>query len=260
MRGPLRAFLCAMAGLTLAVAVPASAQAQFGDRPYHLVAPIFTPKTGTSFTVLMTSGDDSSQSMLLRRYDAVGTLLTSQAVTIGAHGSLQASPAAHSGAPLHVELWANSPAIMARLTYTTPSDATEVITEERMRMVGPERTVPGNVVALQSTADATQGAVNNLQGTANAIQGTANSIQGTANTLQGTANSIQGTVFDVRTSVGSLTPKLDAIAGDVTALRGAPGPAPDARVATLQRDVTRLRSELRSLRRILLHRIPARRR
>ena len=87
-------------------------------RPYVLSSPIFTPKTGTSFVTLFTSVEDTSMSMLLRRYDAVGTLLTSQAITIGAHGSLQASPAAHSGAPLHVEIWAPKPGIHMLVTYT----------------------------------------------------------------------------------------------------------------------------------------------
>jgi hypothetical protein len=212
--------------------LPAVAAAQGETRPYHLVSPIFSPKTATSSTVLMTSGDDASQSMLLRRYDAVGTLLTSQAVTIGAHGSLQASPAAHSGAPLHIELWSASPAIMARVTYTDSSDVVQRILESEWLHVGPERDVPAAVSALQG-----------------AVAG-----------VQGTANTIQGTVFDVRTVVGAITPKLDTVATDVSALRGAPAPAADARVSTLQRDVTRLRTELRSLRRILLYRIPARRR
>jgi hypothetical protein len=212
-------------------ALPAAASAQFGSRPYHQVSPIFSPKTGTSITLLMTSGDDSSQSMLLRRYDAVGTLLTSQTVTIGAHGSLQASPAAHSGAPLHIELWSDSPAILARITYTDSADVTQRIMEESWLMVGPERTVPDAVFALQ----------------------------GTATSIEGKVDGVQGTVFDVRTSVGALTPKLDAVATDVSALRTVPGPTPDARVATLQRDVTRLRNELRSLRRVLLYRIPRRR-
>ena len=213
-------------------ALPSVASGQVGSRPYHLVSPIFSPKTSTSFTVLMTSGDDASQSMLLRRYDAVGSLLTSQAVTIGAHGSLQASPAAHSGAPLHIELWSESPAIMARITYTDSSDVTQQLLEERWLHVGPERDVPAGVSALQ----------------------------GTAASIEGKVDGVQGTVFDVRTSVGALTPKLDAVAADVTALRGVPGPTPDARVTTLQTDVKRLRSELRSLRRILLYRIPVRRR
>ena len=65
--------------------------------------------------------------MLLRRYDAVGTLLTSQTITIGAHGSLQASPAAHSGAPLHVEIWSPSPYVTMRITYTDNASVTQVI-------------------------------------------------------------------------------------------------------------------------------------
>jgi serine protease len=90
--------------------------------PYVLSSPIFSPKTGTSFTTLFTSIEDTSMSMLLRRYDAVGTLLTSQSITIGAHGSLQASPAAHSGAPLHVEIWAPKPGVGMLVTYTDSGD------------------------------------------------------------------------------------------------------------------------------------------
>ncbi|HWL34993.1 MAG TPA: hypothetical protein VNQ77_02250 [Frankiaceae bacterium] len=96
-------------------------------RPYVLSSPIFTPKSATSFTTLFTSIEDVSMSMLLRRYDAVGTLLTSQAITIGAHGSLQASPAAHSGAPLHVEIWMPRPNLSMRITYTDSSDVSRVI-------------------------------------------------------------------------------------------------------------------------------------
>lgn len=95
--------------------------------PYVLSSPIFSPKTGTSFTTLFTSIEDTSMSMLLRRYDAVGTLLTSQSITIGAHGSLQASPAAHSGAPLHVEIWAPKPGIAMLVTYTDSGSAAQRI-------------------------------------------------------------------------------------------------------------------------------------
>ncbi|HVE68343.1 MAG TPA: hypothetical protein VNB64_07160 [Solirubrobacteraceae bacterium] len=242
----LRTMVVAALAVLAACALPAAAPAQSDPRPYHLVSPIFTPKDATSFTVLMTSGDDASQSMLLRRYDAVGTLLSSQAVTIGAHGSLQASPVAHSGAPLHIELWSPSPAVMARITYTDSSNVTQRILEEQWLRVGPERGLPA--------------AVAGLQGTAGAIEAKVDGVQGTANAVQGTTSAIQGTVFDVRTAVGGLAPKLDAVAADVSALRGVPSPTPDARVTTLQRDVTRMRNELRSLRRILLRRIPARRR
>lgn len=110
-------------------------------RPYVLSSPIFTPKSSTSFTTLFTSVEDVSMSMLLRRYDAIGTLLTSQAITIGAHGSLQASPAAHSGAPLHVEIWAPRPGIHMRVTYTNSSDATVVI--EPGDMIKPRGTGTG---------------------------------------------------------------------------------------------------------------------
>lgn len=113
-------------------------------RPYVLSSPIFTPKNATSFTTLFTNIEDVSMSMLLRRYDAVGTLLTSQAITIGAHGSLQASPAAHSGAPLHVEIWTPRPLISMLITYTDSSDVARRI--EPGDMIKPLST--GNLTAL----------------------------------------------------------------------------------------------------------------
>jgi hypothetical protein len=109
--------------------LPSRPAEALGDatRPYVLSSPIFTPKTGTSFTTLFTNIEDVSMSMLLRRYDAVGTLLTSQAITIGAHGSLQASPAAHSGAPLHVEIWMPRPGVTMQITYTDSGSVVQKI-------------------------------------------------------------------------------------------------------------------------------------
>lgn len=112
-------------------------------RPYVLASPIFTPTTGTSFTILFTSYEDVSMSMLMRRYDAVGTLLSSQAITIGAHGSLQASPAAHSGAPLHVEIWTPRPHVVMQITYTNSSSVTVVVPWADMH--APDRKAGGDV-------------------------------------------------------------------------------------------------------------------
>jgi len=133
MRRSLWSFVAGLivAGIVVAqVVLPGQDRAlAIGDstRPYVLSSPIFSPKSSTSFTTLFTSIEDVSMSMLLRRYDAVGTLLTSQAITIGAHGSLQASPAAHSGAPLHVEIWAPRPHITMRITYTDGADVARII-------------------------------------------------------------------------------------------------------------------------------------
>jgi hypothetical protein len=106
---------------------PAAANVGERTHKYVLSSPVFSPKTGTSFTTLFTSAEDVSMSMLLRRYDAVGTLLTSQSITIGAHGTLQASPAAHSGAPLHVEIWAPKGTFTMQITYTDSASATQRI-------------------------------------------------------------------------------------------------------------------------------------
>lgn len=146
MRRSLLSFVTGLivAGVVVAqIVLPGRDQAlALGDatRPYVLSSPIFTPKTGTSFTTLFTNIEDVSMSMLLRRYDAVGTLLTSQAITIGAHGSLQASPAAHSGAPLHVEIWTPRPHVTMLITYTDSSDVARRI--EPGDMIKP--TAPGS--------------------------------------------------------------------------------------------------------------------
>lgn len=119
----------AVAAYVVPMRLPGRQAEALGDatRPYVLSSPVFTPKASTQFTTLFTSIEDTSMSMLLRRYDAVGTLLTSQAITIGAHGSLQASPAAHNGAPLHVEVWAPKPHLTMLITYTDSSDITRRI-------------------------------------------------------------------------------------------------------------------------------------
>ena len=152
-----------------------SPSAALGDatRPYVLSSPIFTPKTGTSFTTLFTSIEDVSMSMLLRRYDAVGTLLTSQAITIGAHGSLQASPAAHSGAPLHVEIWAPRPGIHMLVTYTDSGDVARRI--EPGDMIKPRGTGTG----FEAMSPARL--CNTLDGQGTACQGQTLGANGTLN-------------------------------------------------------------------------------
>ena len=247
--------VAALVGIVV-ISLPSAAVGQFGDRPWHYVSPIFTPKTGTSFTTLWTSGDDASQSMLLRRYDAVGTLLTSQAVTIGAHGSLQASPAAHSGAPLHVEVWSNSPAIMCRITYTDSSDVVRTILPDEWRRVGPDDGVALAVHELQGTADSIEGAVSGVQTSLGGLTTKVDAVAADVGVLKAQGAKIDAIVADV-----------GAIKADVGAIKAQGPPAPDPRVAALQtqvsrlsQDVTRLRAELRSLRQVLLRRIPARRR
>ena len=239
------------AAITAVVAVVAlgaasTAAAQFGVRPYRYSTPLFTPKDGSNSTVVFASAEDASQVVNLRRYNAVGGLLSSTNVTLGAKSSIIAFAGANSGAQMHIEVWADSPTVMMEVTYTDAGNAVQKIPRADIAQVGPERGVPAAVVGVQRTAD---------------------SIEATTNAVNGTVNTIQGTVFDVRTSVGALGPKLDAIAADVGAIRGQAPPAPDPRVAALQtqvttlnRNVQTLRGEIRSLRRILLHRIPARRR
>jgi len=213
--------------------------AAVGDatHPYVLGTPIFTPKTSTSFTLLMTSYEDVSQSMLLRRYDAVGSLLTSQAITIGAHGSLQASPAAHSGAPLHVELWSPRPWVTARVSYTDSGDVSRSITEDQMMHAGPAQATAAGVDALSADVGALGSPIDSLVSGVSSLQ----------TTLAGVDTKVAG----VDTKVGVIDSKVVALDGKV----GTPAPtdvsALTAKVDKLTSDLAKTRKSIRSLRALL---------
>lgn len=172
-------------------------------RPYVLSSPIFTPKSSTSFTTLFTNIEDVSMSMLLRRYDAVGTLLTSQAITIGAHGSLQASPAAHSGAPLHVEIWAPRPLFTMLITYTDSSDVSRRI--EPGDMIRPAS--GGDLTALNPfrVCDTRQAGVNCPQGKVGAGGEIAVQLAGVGGVQSG---GVKAVVVNVTATAGTLASHL----------------------------------------------------
>ena len=175
--------------------------------------------------------------MLMRRYDAVGTLLTSQAITIGAKGSLQASLAAHSGAPLHVELWTAVPGITALVTYTDASDVARRIEPGDMLKTGP----------TDATVASVAGDVTALSGTVGNVASDLTALKPPIDAMTNNISSLQSVLGGVDTKIGALDGKVSALSPATTeSVTGL-----DARVVTLQRDVTRLRAGMRSLRRLV---------
>src|SRR5688500_15636938 len=72
------------------------------DKPHVLSTPLFTPKSGTNSTLTFASMNDTSVVLNLRRYNAVGGLLSSTNVTLGAKSSIIAFAGANSGAQMHI--------------------------------------------------------------------------------------------------------------------------------------------------------------
>ena len=97
------------------------------DKPYVLSTPLFTPKDGSNSTLVFASMEDSSVVVNLRRYNAVGGLLSSSNVTLGAKSSIIAFAGANSGAQMHIEIWSPTPFFTMELTYTDPGSAVQKI-------------------------------------------------------------------------------------------------------------------------------------
>ena len=216
------------------VGAPATAVAQIAGKKYMLMTPLFTPKNGSNSTLVFASGNEASETVNLRRYNAVGGLMSSTNVGLGAKSSIIAFAGANSGAQMHIEIHHNLPAVQMELTYTDPGDAVVKIDAGDMLRLGPEQGVPDSIAAVQNSVNALGDPIASLQSGVSLL--------------------------------GTVPSKLDSIAADVAAVRGAPAPPADARVGTLQtelasvkREVTRLRAELRSLRKSLLRRLPRRR-
>ena len=96
-------------------------------KPYVLSTPLFTPKDASNSTLVFASMEDSSAVVNLRRYNAVGGLLSSTNVTLGAHSSIIAFAGANSGAQMHIEIWSPTPFFTMELTYTDPGSAVQKI-------------------------------------------------------------------------------------------------------------------------------------
>lgn len=118
-----------VAGLVVPGRLPGREAGAIGsvDRPYVLSTPLFTPKDGSNSTLVFASMEDSSVVVNLRRYNAVGGLLSSTNVTLGAKSSIIAFAGANSGAQMHIEIWSPTPFFTMELTYTNPASAVEKI-------------------------------------------------------------------------------------------------------------------------------------
>ena len=206
--------VCSLVG-----AVPAHATQ--GD--WRIGVPVFSPKSGTSFTMLFSHFEPTSQQFLVRRYDAVGNLLTSQSLTIGANGTLQASPAANFGAPLTVQVWTEHPGLAVKVTYTDPGDVVRTIEPGDMRLLGPTAATEAGLGDVSAKVDTVNTAVGGL---------------GTS--LSNLASSVSG----VDTKVVALDAKASATTTTLATLQG--------RLATLQRSVTGLRAYVTAMRSTLV--------
>jgi hypothetical protein len=97
------------------------------DKPYVLSTPLFTPKDASNSTLVFASMNDASVVVNLRRYNAVGGLLSSTNVTLGAKSSIIAFAGANSGAQMHIEIWSPTPFFTMELTFTDPGNAVQKI-------------------------------------------------------------------------------------------------------------------------------------
>ena len=97
------------------------------DKPYVLSTPLFTPKDASNSTLVFASMNDASVVVNLRRYNAVGGLLSSTNVTLGAKSSIIAFAGANSGAQMHIEIWSPTPFFTMELTYTDPGSTVQKI-------------------------------------------------------------------------------------------------------------------------------------
>ncbi len=118
-----------LAALVLPGRLPDRNAEAIGDatRPYVLSTPLFTPKDATNSTLTFASMEDTSSSMNLRRYNAVGGLMSSTTFPLGAKSSIIAFAAANSGAQMHVEIWSPTPNFTMELAYTNSSSAVVTI-------------------------------------------------------------------------------------------------------------------------------------
>ena len=162
------AALTALTAAVVLAALPASA----GAAAYTYVSPLYTPKSGSNATLTHNSGDSASQVVTVKRINAIGGLMSSNNITIGAKSSLISFAGANSGAQMHLELESSSPAILTRITFTDPGDAVQTILPNEWRILGPELELPAandtigdNVAALQGSVGALGPKVDGAAGT-----------------------------------------------------------------------------------------------
>jgi hypothetical protein len=254
--GMMRGMIVVMAAvvLTMAVAGPAAA-ADIGDgaHPFVYTTPLFTPKENSNSTLVFASADGESHVVKLRRYNAVGGLMSSTNVTLGGHSSMIAFAGANSGVQMHIEVWSRSPGVMLEVTYTDPGSAVQRIPAGDIRMIGPAEHT------LAATAAQTLSAVQ--------------ALSSPLETLTAKVGSVESDLGGVRSGVDGLGPKVDALGPKIDALQGgvsASDTGATGRLTTLAADnaklrksvgklrkgVGRLRKELRALRGLIVKRLP----
>ena len=237
----LRACAVVFAVLAASAVCAPPAGAQSDTRPWAYISPFYQPKTGTSANLHFTNGDDVTANVNLRRYDAVGGLLSSTNFNVSAKGTIIAFAGANNGAQMHVEAWVNSPAVLAEILYTDAANAAHVIESDRWRVVGPERAVPAAVAGLQETMGELRPPILALEGRFDAVQSGVGALDGRFDAAGSKLDALQSGVNNLSGPVNGVSPKIEALAAENAALR---------------KDVKRLRTDLRRLRKLIVSRLP----
>ncbi len=223
-------------------ASPAGAAVE-ADRPYVYISPFYHPKSNTNATIHFTNGDDADQSLNIRRYNAIGGLLGSTLVTVQEKATIIAFAGGNSGAQMHLEIWADSPAILVELFYTDTASVTQVVRPPDWRVLGPaERVVPDAVAGLEATMGEIRPPILALDGDFDAIGNKVDAVQSSVSGLSSPIAELTPKVDALQSSLGALQPTMDSLA---------------AENAALKKDVAGLRTQLRRLRALIVKRLPA---
>ena len=101
-------------------------------RPFVLATPFYHPKSGTNATLHFTNMEDTSISLNLRRYNAVGGLLSSTIVSVQKKSTIIAFAGANSGAQMHLEIWSPTPFFTMEMFFTDTASVTQRIPYSEM--------------------------------------------------------------------------------------------------------------------------------
>lgn len=101
-------------------------------RPYVLASPFYQPKSGTNANLHFTNMDDVTATINLRRYDAVGGILSSTNFNVSPKATIIAFAGANNGAQMHVEAWSNTPFVTMEILFTDAANVSHRIPYSNM--------------------------------------------------------------------------------------------------------------------------------
>jgi len=243
---------------TMAVAAMASpAGAQFGDatRPYQYVTGSFEAKKDAGISFLISNPATTNASVAIKLYTATTQVGSTFTVNVQARNTLTAILFPTSTGLHFAELNSSVPNISVQYRHVDAGSVTHFVDA-------------GDVLRIDYTLP-TAAAVSGVNTRVIALQSSTATAFGELGSL---IDGLTPKVDALTPKVDALTPKVDAIGPKVDALgpkidglaQGSAQPASDPalakHIATVETQVKTLRSELRSLRRLIVRRLPARRR